>query len=299
MAEARPSTAGAEPPRGGSARDWPRRLLNELFALFIALLFLLAGALVLLDTAPGHRFIVDRIGELETASGLKIRIGRIDGSIFGKSQLQQCLGVRQQRRVPDLAQHQARLGAGRVALQQAVDRQPDRRAGQPHPLAEAQAEHQEGARSFPASTSISATFGSTGSTSAGRSAASRAAAACSGKADVRSGRALVELCGADQRRRRSHRLPPRRRARPQPFDLCARVIAPANGLVPAMIGTKRAIEPVASAARAAGRAGAGRRRSTFPAGPTARLALGVDQGRYRLQGNMGAGAVPHRASSSG
>ena len=55
--------------------------------LFVALLFLLAGALVLLDSAPGHRFIVDRIGRFETASGLNIRIGRIDGSIFGKSQL--------------------------------------------------------------------------------------------------------------------------------------------------------------------------------------------------------------------
>src|SRR5207253_7223314 len=43
--------------------------------------------LVLLDTAPGHRFIVDRIAKFETASGLNVRIGRIDGSIFGKSQL--------------------------------------------------------------------------------------------------------------------------------------------------------------------------------------------------------------------
>src|SRR3954452_3075500 len=67
--------------------DWARRLLNELFALFVALLLLLAGALVLLDSAPGHRFIVDRIGGLETASGLRIQIGRIDGSIFGVSQL--------------------------------------------------------------------------------------------------------------------------------------------------------------------------------------------------------------------
>ena len=68
-------------------RDWPRRLLNELFALFVALLFLLAGLLVLLDSAPGHRFIVDQLSGMETASGLRIRIGRIDGSIFGKSQL--------------------------------------------------------------------------------------------------------------------------------------------------------------------------------------------------------------------
>ena len=42
---------------------------------------------MLLDSAPGHRFIVDRLGKFETASGLRIRIGRIDGSIFGKSQL--------------------------------------------------------------------------------------------------------------------------------------------------------------------------------------------------------------------
>ena len=76
----------APPPRR-LRPDWKWRLLNELFAAFVALLFLLAAGLVLLDTAPGHRFIIDRIQRLETASGLKIRIGRIDGSIFGKSQL--------------------------------------------------------------------------------------------------------------------------------------------------------------------------------------------------------------------
>src|SRR6185369_2821975 len=80
--------AGApfEPPRR-LRPDWKRRLLNELLALFVALLFLLAGLLVLLDSAPGHRWIVDQIAGLETASGLRIQIGRIDGSIFGKSQL--------------------------------------------------------------------------------------------------------------------------------------------------------------------------------------------------------------------
>ena len=68
-------------------RDWPRRLLNELVALLFALLLVAAAGLILLDTAPGHRFIVDRVSRLETASGLKIRIGRIEGSIFGRSQL--------------------------------------------------------------------------------------------------------------------------------------------------------------------------------------------------------------------
>src|SRR3954467_8711978 len=87
MAEAVSTTEGAAPPPRRLRRDWKWRLLNELFAAFIALLFLLAAALVLLDSAPGHRFIVDRIARFETASGLNIRIGRIDGSIFGKSQL--------------------------------------------------------------------------------------------------------------------------------------------------------------------------------------------------------------------
>jgi translocation and assembly module TamB len=68
-------------------RDWPQRLLREFIALLLALFLLGAGALVLLDTAPGHRFIVDRIAEIESKSGLKVRIGRIDGSIFGKSRL--------------------------------------------------------------------------------------------------------------------------------------------------------------------------------------------------------------------
>src|SRR5512133_1543374 len=88
MAEIAITTEDAPQPSPRKLRpDWKRRLLNELFAAFVALLFLLAGALVLLDSAPGHRFIIDRIASFETASGLKIRIGRIDGSIFGKSQL--------------------------------------------------------------------------------------------------------------------------------------------------------------------------------------------------------------------
>src|SRR6476469_7525508 len=88
MAEIAVTTEAAPPPPPRRLRsDWKWRLLNELFAAFVALLFLIAGALVLLDTAPGHRFIIDRIQRLETASGLRIRIGRIDGSIFGKSQL--------------------------------------------------------------------------------------------------------------------------------------------------------------------------------------------------------------------
>ena len=64
-------------------QDWPRRLANELLVLILALMALAVIGLLVLDTAPGHRFIVDRIAQLETASGLRFRIGRIEGSIFG------------------------------------------------------------------------------------------------------------------------------------------------------------------------------------------------------------------------
>src|SRR5204863_4571005 len=66
---------------------WSRRLAGELATLAVALMILLSLGLVLLDTAPGHRWLVDRLAQVETASGLRFRIGRIEGSIFGESRL--------------------------------------------------------------------------------------------------------------------------------------------------------------------------------------------------------------------
>jgi translocation and assembly module TamB len=51
----------------------------------IAALVLLAIIPVLgLNTQPGRRFVVDRIGAFETESGIRIGIGRIDGSLYGR-----------------------------------------------------------------------------------------------------------------------------------------------------------------------------------------------------------------------
>lgn len=86
MADAVPSEAPAPtPPRGRL-----RRVLGWGRGLFLAgLLFMLAlgGAVVVLDSSLGHRFVVDRIAAIEAASGLRIRIGRIDGSLFGTMSL--------------------------------------------------------------------------------------------------------------------------------------------------------------------------------------------------------------------
>ena len=83
-----PSEGLAEP--GPRRRGW-RGLLSAVakFVVTVALvLMLLFGALVaFLDTGPGHRFIVDRIAAMTPESGLRIRIGRIEGSIWGRTEL--------------------------------------------------------------------------------------------------------------------------------------------------------------------------------------------------------------------
>ena len=81
------SAPAAEQRRYRLKRHWTRRLLSELIAFFVVLMAAAIVGLIVLDTAPGHRFIVDRIGQLETASGLRFRIGRIEGSIFGETRL--------------------------------------------------------------------------------------------------------------------------------------------------------------------------------------------------------------------
>lgn len=263
-------------------RDWPRRLLNELFALFIALLFLLAGLIVLLDSAPGHRFIVDRIAGLETASGLRIRIGRIDGSIFGKSQLRNVTVADGQGVF--LASPNIKLDwtpgawlenkllidsmtAERVALIRLPKLKPSTKKG---PILPGFHIHVGQLR--------------IDRLDIGPQVSGRArSGSVQGKADIRSGRALVELKavvnnGGDRIAFRLDAEPDRDK-----FDVAARVIAPADGLVPALIGTKRSINLTVG-----GKGSWERWRGTaaldLSGSPTARLALGVDSGRYRLEG---------------
>ena len=66
------SGSGGEVRKVRLKRHWGRRLATELAALLLALLLLVGLALVALDTAPGHRWLTDRIANLEIKSGLKI-----------------------------------------------------------------------------------------------------------------------------------------------------------------------------------------------------------------------------------
>jgi translocation and assembly module TamB len=282
MAEAVVERGREEPPKVRLRGDWPRRLLNELFALFIALLFLLAALLVLLDSAPGHRFIVDQLGQFETASGLRIQIGRIDGSIFGKSQLRN-VRVADARGVfltsPNIKLDWApgawlanklsidSVTADRVTLIRLPKLKPSTRKGPILPGFDIHIGELRIAR-----LDIGPEVG--GKARSGR---------VWGKADVHSGRALVDLQaliagGGDRIALHLDAEPDRDK-----FDLRARVVAPADGLVPAMVGTKRAID-LAIAGKGSWTRWRGTASLDLSGRPTARLALGVDNGLYRLQG---------------
>ena len=287
MSEAAIETEQEQLPRRRLRPDWPRRLLNELLALFVALLFLLAGLLVLLDSAPGHRFIVDQLSRMETASGLKIRIGRIDGSIFGKSQLRN-VTVADGRGVfltspnikldwspgawLDNKLHVDSLTADRVSLIRLPKLKPTTNKGPILPgfdihVGELRIDRLD----------VGAAVGGKA-----RSGSVR------GKADVNHGRALVELAavmnnGGDRIAFHLDAEPDRNK-----FDVFARVIAPADGLIPALIGSQRAVN-LTIGGKGSWTRWRGAAALDLSGRPTARLALGVDSGRYRLQGQWAPG----------
>ena len=63
------------------------RHVLRILAFPIVLFGLAALALLALDTPFGHRFIADRIAAFTPPSGLRIAIGRIEGSIYGQARL--------------------------------------------------------------------------------------------------------------------------------------------------------------------------------------------------------------------
>jgi translocation and assembly module TamB len=55
--------------------------------ILLTLLAVIGVLLLLVDSSAGHRFIVDRIEAMAPASGLRIQIGRIDGSVWNRARI--------------------------------------------------------------------------------------------------------------------------------------------------------------------------------------------------------------------
>ncbi len=272
-----------DPPRRRLRQDWPRRLARELLALLIAVGILIGGALVLLDTAPGHRFIVDRLAQLETASGLNIRIGRIDGSIFGKSRLRN-VAVQDSRGTfltsPEIeldwaplawlynSLHVDRLAARQVRLSRLPKLRPTGRQGPILPGFDIHIGELAIGR-------LELGPAITGQPRVGR---------VRGSADIRAGRAMVDLAlavaGGDRIAISLDAEPDRDR-----FDLEARARSPANGVLPAVAGLRHGVDLSISGDGGWSR-WRGRGTLDLSGRAAARLALAADGGRYRLQGQI-------------
>ena len=67
-----------------SATPKRRRISRMVLFGFAGILALILVTIFALDKPPGRRFLIDRIEAMEPANGLRIRIGRIDGSIYGR-----------------------------------------------------------------------------------------------------------------------------------------------------------------------------------------------------------------------
>ena len=251
--------------------------------MLLALLLLLMAGLVLLDSAPGHRWLIDRIAGLETASGLKIEIGRIEGSVFGNSHLKN-VRVSDSKGVfltsPDILLdwapgawignrlHIDRLEADRVTLSRLPALKPTGRTGPLLPGFDIHVGRLD-IRRLELGSAV------TGTPRVG---------AVSGSADIRRGRAIVRLDAAVRGLDRLHLLldaePDRDR-----FDIAVRASSPEGGLLPALFGSKR---PLELEIKGDGRwtRWRGRAAMNLAGRPVARLALAADKGRYRLSGKM-------------
>ena len=264
-------------------RHWSWRLATEIAALLLALLLLVGLALVALDTAPGHRWLADRIANLEIKSGLKIEIGRIEGSVFGKSRLKnvrisdaQGIFLTSPEITLDWAPgawlgnrlHIDRLESDRVTWTRLPKFKPTGRTGPILPGFDIHIGKLEIRR-------LELAAGVTGTPRVG---------AVAGSADVRDGRALIRLDGGlkggDKFRLLLDAEPDRNR-----FDIDLKANAPADGLLPAILGK---MLPLALAIEGDGTWKRWRGRALMDLGGKRRVALqlAADDGRYRLGGQI-------------
>ena len=73
----------APPPSAPHKRSLGFRILTGIGLTLLGLVALVLVVLFGINTDPGRRLVADQIGGYTTASGLNIKVGRIDGSIYG------------------------------------------------------------------------------------------------------------------------------------------------------------------------------------------------------------------------
>ncbi len=276
-------TPAAPAPRTRGIRWW-----RWLVGAIIALLAIVATALLVVDTDIGHRYVANRIGDIRTANGLRFTVGRIDGSLYSNTRLVDL-------RVYDL--DGLVFEAPRVALDWSpfrwfsntldIDRLAIDRAALLHtPRTRPSRTHTPILPDF----DIRIARLSVGQLTLARGVlGTRRVARLDGRADIRSGRALVDLAarvaGSDQVKLRIDAEPARDR-----FDIDVSAQGAADGVLARMTGVRRSVvldvTGDGSWARWTGRA-RGRAGGT----DVIDLALEQTRGRYGLSGTLAPSAI--------
>lgn len=82
--DALPPSESSQPIRTNPAARMWRKWMLRIVALLAGVLVI---GLVVLNSPIGHRFITDQIAKVAPASGLRIKVGRIEGSLYGEALL--------------------------------------------------------------------------------------------------------------------------------------------------------------------------------------------------------------------
>lgn len=260
-----------------------RRPIWRAFAWAAALILGLSAVVMIgVDSDPGHRLIVDRLAALRTPTGLRIRIGRIDGSIWHRMVLRDVRLDDPKGRflvAPEirldwhpLAWSRNLLSIDRLAADQVTLERWPRLHGRPNqPIL-------PGFDIRIARLHIGRLR--LGAGVAGHSAEMRIDA----RAEVRRRRALIALDAASGAGDRAvidlDAEPDGNR-----FRLGAHVNGPAGGVIGGLFGTRRPIA-VSIGGKGGWQAWRGRALATFSGRPVVDLALSVDHGRYGLAGRL-------------
>ncbi|MEH3107671.1 MAG: hypothetical protein PGN09_10415 [Sphingomonas fennica] len=259
-----------------------RRVLRGVGLALAAIVLLVLAALLAIDSGPGHRLLADRIGALKPPTGLRIRIGRIDGSIWGQAVLRDVA-------LADLDGIFFRAAEIRLAwrplgwLHNRLEI--DSLTADSLTLARLPRLRSTGVKATLPSFDVHVGRLAVGRAAIGAGVAGRATVArLSASADLRDRAAAIAV---DLATRLGDRARVRLDAAPDAdrFDLAARVAAPAGGVVAGLAGVRRDL-----AIDVGGEGGwsrwRGRARATLGGRPVAGLALRVDDGRVALAGRM-------------
>ncbi len=260
------------------------RLGRIAFGLFVAALLAFASFLYYLDTESGHRFIVQKIAEQTPRSGLRIRIGAIEGSIWGETRLRDVRLYDPQglfAHSPQINLDWEPIGwvSNRLHINSAtsrlvvLERLPKLRpAEKPGPIL-------PGFDVWIDRLRVEEVRIAKGVTGVERSGIFQ------GRADIREGRALIDIDamirdGGDRLSVLLDAQPDKNR-----FDLDVQLAAPENSLAGAIVGTKR---PIRLAIEGDGNwaAWAGRARLNLSGQPSADLRLKAEKGTYSLTGAL-------------